>query len=618
MSDALLPYYDQELRAIRRLAGSFAEAHPGVAEHLRLAPDGVGDDPHVQRLLEGIAFLAARVHHRLDDEFPELTDALLGLLYPHYLAPVPSCMVAQLACQRDLVTGTRLPPGIAIQTEPVQGEVLEYRTSSPVTLWPISVEDVRLSGQPIVAPPNPLAAGAVSVLRISLKCMASEVTFSQLGVDQLRFFLRDPTSQALSLYELLCGHAISVGYADNASDATPVIVAPSAIRPGGFDPDEALLPWSARSFSGFRLMTEYFAFPDKFLFVDFTGIDRKTLLSCGNRLEIFVYIDRSISELERLIGPQSLALGCVPLVNLFEQRCEPVRITHTETEYRVVPDARRPGATEVWGLQNVHETQPDGSKHAWHPFYRLTESPTRGDVLATGGFYHVARRDASPGVPGSEVFLAPHDPNFEPSNTADTVLSVDALCLNRDLPTGLPFSGGHPLLRLVEGMAAVSSISAITAATPTLRPPLRDQKFWRLISHLSLGHLSITGGQDGASVLKEVLRLYDLKDTSDSRAAVNAITSVSSKPGVARAPSASLGGKDRRIPSTFCRGLDITLEIEPRVWQSSGLFLLASILERFFALNASINSFTRTEVLLRGRPERVAAWPARSGTRNLG
>ncbi len=619
MSDALLPYYDRELNAIKRLAGEFAEAHPKIAGRLRVSADGV-DDPHVLRLLEGVAFLAARVQHRLDDEFPELTDALLSLLYPHYLAPVPSCMVAQLGCQPDLQTATHLPAGLAFDTEPVRGETLRYRSTAPVTLWPVNVEAVRLSGKPLAAPANPEAAGAAAVLRITLTCMVPEVTFTQLGIERLRFFLRGPANQTLPLYELLGAHVVSVAYADTAVDPAPVIVPRHVIEPGGFGPDEALLPWSARGFSGFRLMTEYFAFPEKFLFVDFCQIDRKTLASSGNRLEIFVYFDRPAPELERMIGQQTLALGCTPLVNLFPQRCEPIPLDHTTTEYRIEPDARRPRAMEVWGVDKVRETLADGTQRPWYPFHRLTEFASEAGT--PGGFYQVTRRDAAPGVPGGEVFLAPHDPDFDPEQPADTVLSVDALCLNRDLPTDLPFGGGHPYLRLVEGVAAVSAINAVTAATTTLRPPLRDRKFWRLISHLSLGHLSITGGTDGGTVLKEVLRLYDFRDTAETRTAIDALTGIVTEPGVARAPDPepppSGQRSHRRTPPVFCRGLDISLEMDPRVWNGGGLYLLASVLERFFALNATINSFTRTKVVLRGRSGTVASWPARSGTRQLG
>src|SRR6516162_7433711 len=169
MSDALLPYYNRELDAIRRLAREFADAHPKIAGRLRLSADAT-DDPHVARLLEGVAFLAARVHHRLDDEFPELTDALLGVLYPHYLAPVPSSAIVQFGCQPDLAVPFRVPAGLPLDSEPVRGESCRFRTSYPVTLWPVDIESVRLSGLPLAAPANPLATGAVSVLRIVLKC----------------------------------------------------------------------------------------------------------------------------------------------------------------------------------------------------------------------------------------------------------------------------------------------------------------------------------------------------------------------------------------------------------------------------------------------------------------
>jgi len=605
MSDALLPYYERELDAIKRLAAEFADTHPKIAGRLRLSADAV-DDPHVARLLDGVAFLAARVHHRLDDEFPELTDALLGLLYPHYLAPVPSCMIAQFDCQPDLINPARLPAGVAVETESVHGEELRYRTTAPVTLWPVEVENVRLSGLPIVAPANPSAAGASGVLRITLKCASPEVTFTQLGIERLRFFLRGPTNQALALYELLGAHAVSVAYAENAVDPAPVIVPPAVIEPVGFSPEEALLPWSARGFSGFRLLTEYFAFPEKFLFFDITRLDAKTLVSAGNRLDIFVYLDRALPELERTIGPSSLALGCTPLVNLFPQRCEPLTLSHQDTEYRVVPDARRPRAAEIWSVERVRETLPDGSFRPWRPFHRLAEGDP--DAGVPGGFYHVARRAAAPGVPGTEVFVAPHDPAFDPDKPAEAVLSIDALCVNRDLPTDLPFGGGHPRLRLVEGAAAVAALNAVTAATTTLRPPLREAGFWRLVSHLSLGHLSVTGGPEGAAALKEVLRLYDLRDTAETRAAIDSLAGIRAAPGTARAPGRAGG---------FCRGLDVTLEFDPRSWQAGGLYLLAAVLEHFLALHGTVNSFTRTRVTLRGRSGTAAAWPARSGTRVL-
>ena len=604
MSDALLPYYDRELNAIRRLAAEFADAHPKIAGRLRLAADAV-DDPHVARLLDGAAFLAARVHHRLDDEFPELTDALLGVLYPHYLSPVPSCSVVQFQSQPDLMTPFEVASGLAIDSEPVRGETCRFRTAYPTTLWPVEIESVRLSGLPLAAPANPLAIGAVAVLRIVLRCANPEANFAQLGLDRLRFFLRAPPNISLPLYELLCGHTLSVAYADGPTDANPVVLPASAVVPVGFAPEEALLPWPARSFSGFRLLTEYFAFPEKFMFIDFTGMDGKTLASGGNRMEVFVYLDRALPELERVVAAESLALGCTPVVNLFQQRCEPVPLSHTATEYRVVPDVRRPGAMEVWSVERVRETQPDGGFRPWRPFYRLTHGDS--DPGVAGGFYHVVRRDSPAPLRGSEAFIAPDDPHFDPDAPGDAVLSVDALCTNRDLPSELPFGGGHPRMRLVEGVAAIGRITCLTAPSHALRPALRERGFWRLVSHLSLGHLSVVGGKEGAAALKEVLRLYDLRDSAETRAAIEALLAVGSRPGTARVPGARVGA--------FCRGLDVSLEFEARAWQVGGLFLLASVLDRFLALHATVNAFVRTRATLRGRPGAAASWPARAGMR---
>jgi type VI secretion system protein ImpG len=606
MSDALLPYYDRELNAIRRLATQFAAAHPKIAGRLRISPDSV-DDPHVARLLDGAAFLAARVHHRLDDEFPELTDALLGVLYPHYLAPVPSCTVVQFQSQPDLMAAYEVAPGLAIDSEPVRGEACRFRTAYPTTLWPVEIESVRLSGLPLAAPANPLASGALSVLRIVLRCSNPEASFAQLGPERLRFFLRAAPNISLPLYELLCGHTLSVAYADGPTDPNPVIVGADSVVPVGFAPEEALLPWPARSFSGFRLLTEYFAFPEKFMFVDLTRMDGKALASGGNRMEVFVYLDRALPELERVVSADSLALGCTPVVNLFTQRCEPIPLSHTATEYRIVPDVRRPGAMEVWSVARVRETRPDGSFRPWRPFYRLTHGDP--DPGAPGGFYHVVRRDAAPPLRGSEAFLAPDDPHFDPDAAGDAVLSIDALCTNRDLPSELQFGGGRPQMRMAEGIAAITRITCLTPPSHSMRLPLRERGFWRLVSHLSLGHLSVAGGAEGATALKEVLRLYDLRDSAETRAAIDALLSVASRPGTARVPGARTGA--------FCRGLDVTLEFEPRAWQVGGLYLLASVLDRFLALHATVNAFVRTNAVLRGRPGTAAAWPARAGMRAL-
>jgi type VI secretion system protein ImpG len=482
-------------------------------------------------------------------------------------------------------------------------------------VWPVDIESVRLSGLPLAAPANARAEKARAVLRVVLRCASAEGSFAELGLSSLRFFLRGGANIALPLYELLCAHTMSVALADGPADPAPVIIDAGCVAACGFAPDDALLPWPARSFSGFRLLTEFFAFPEKFRFIELSGLQAKVMLGTGNRMEIFFYLDRAVPELERAVSADSLALGCVPVVNLFPHECEPVKLDHLQTEYRVEPAERRPGALEVWSIERVRETTGDGTFRAWAPFYRMSHGAAADEAPA--GFFNLVRR-ASATLPGTDAFLAPFDPDFDANTPADSVLSVSALCLNRDLPASLPFGGGHPHMSPKEGMASIAAVTCITAPTPTLRPPLRARGFWPLVSQLSLGHLSVVGGAAGAEALREVLRLHDLRDSEETRAAIGALVSVTARPGTARLPAPP--GVARLPPAqagAFCRGLDITLAWDSAAWHQAGLFLLASVLERFLALHATVNSFTRVACTLRGHSDRAASFPPRAGMRTL-
>ena len=606
MSDTILPHYNRELDALRRLAAEFAEAHPKIAGRLRLSKDAI-DDPHVARLLEGVAFLGARVQHRLDDEFPELTDALLTTLYPHYLAPVPSVAIVRFGVDPAASGPVQLERGLEIETEPVGREPCRFRTTAPLTLWPLVIDTVRLSSTPLPAPANPAARQAAACLRIGLHCADPQADLAALGLDRLRLFLRGETGPRL--LELLGAHAISVALADGPADPSPVILPPASIEQAGFAPDEALFPWNARAFSGFRLLTEYFAAREKFLFVDLTRLDARTMVAGGNRIDVFIYLDRSFPDLERTLDTDSIALGCTPIVNLFRQRCEPVALDGTDIEYRIAPDARRPHALEIWSVDRVRETRPGGGFRPWAPFHRLAADTGETDSTPPAGFYATARRSSGSRMRGTELFLLPHAPDFDPEREGDGVLAIDATCCNRDLPAALPFGGGRPVLRLVEGAAQVTGLTCMTAPTPTLRLPLREGGLWRLVSHLSLGHLSVVGGETAGLALREVLRLYDTRDSAETRAAIGALLAVRSEPGTARVPGARAGG--------FCRGLDVSLEFDEAAWNGGGLYVLSGVIERFLALHATVNSFVRTEVTLRGRSGAAARFPARAGSRVL-
>lgn len=607
MSESLLPYYNRELGAIRRLAGEFADAYPKVAARLRVTPEAV-DDPYVERLLEGVAFIAARVQQRLDDELPEFSETLLEMLSPHLLAPVPSMTTLRLGAGPDAQGPARIPRGLLLETEPVRGEPVRFSTCHDVTVWPVAIDTFKLGGQPIAAPANPRVQGAAACLRIGLRTTAPGLPFSKLGLDRLRLHLRGVGAQAALLHELLCTSTLGIALADSPADPRPTLLDAECLQPAGFAPEESALPWPNRSFAGYRMLTEWFAFPEKFLYLDITGLEARTLVQESDRLDIYIYLGRAMPELERVLGPENVALGCTPAVNLFPHRCEPIALDGTQSEWMVVPDARRPGSLEVYAIEQVRESRPDGLRRAVLPFYRLGRAETGEETAADANFV-AFRRGATPPVTGTQTWIELRDAAFDPTRPAEGVLTIEALCCNRDLPAMLPFGAGQPRLKVSQGGAPVAAIDCLSPPTQTLRPGLNDRGAWRLISHLALNHLSVTGGEQGAAALREILRLHDLRDSAESRAAIGALVAVDTKPGVARLPGGRAGA--------FARGLDVTLTFDPQTWAAAGLYPLAQVLERFLALQVSVNAFSRTMVALRGRPGLVARFAPRSGTRTL-
>lgn len=609
MSDSLLPFYNRELEALRHLAGQFAQRHSQVARRLRLAADGTTDDPHVERLLEGVAFLAGRVQQRLEDELPELTDTLLELLSPHLLAPVPSMATVRLSPKRDARGPATVARGTPLETEAVRGETLRYMTCHELTLWPVEIEAVRLMGQPLAAPVHPRAPGAAACLRITLRSTTEDLTFAEMGLDRLRLHLRGSSQVAGGLHELLCAATLGVALADDPSDARPTLLGPQAISAAGFEREEAALPWPRRAFDGHRLLTEYFALPEKFFYVDLHGLEARTLLQQSGRLDIFIYLSRAAPEIERLVTNATLALHCTPIVNLFPHRCEPIAMDGTRSDWLVLPDVRRPAALELYSITSVRESRPDGARRAVLPFQRLAQE---GEPEADAApMQWVATRHESPApLTGTETRLQLFDPAFQPDAPADGVLSIEGLCLNRDMPTLLPFGGGQPQLRITNPTApAEMPAECLTAPTPTLRPLLRQRGAWHLVSHLALNHLSVTGGANAAVALREILNLHDLRESPESRAAIAALVSVTASAGIARIPG--------HRPGILARGLDVDLTFDPQAWTTGGLHTLAAIIERFLALQVSVNGFVRTRAILRGQTAPVARWAPRSGTRVL-
>lgn len=611
MTDDLLVHYNRELLAIRRAAAEFASEHPRIAGRLRLSADAA-EDPHVGRLIESFAYLTARVRQKLDDDFPELVNGLLGILYPHYQRPVPSMSIVQIDASKELQSRHRIPAHTLLDSEPVNGEACRFRTAYPVDLEPVVVEQATLSTRPFPAPSVPAAAGAASCLRLTLKPAAPDRDFSSVVPRTLRFFLRGQPTLSYPLHELLLNDTVAVAFARSASDPTPVIASADILRPVGFGIDEGLLEYPQNAHLGYRLLTEYFVFPEKFLFVDLAFPDAVRQITDTERLEVFIYFKRSVPTIERAVDREAFALGCTPIVNLFPQLAEPIRADHRTSEYRVVPDSRRQDALEVYSIERVLFAGTDGERaREALPFYSLQHADaSQGRTEDRSGevWWTTQHRPSDTGEGGTETYLSLVDPDFEPSELADDVLSVDLLCLNRDLPERLPFGGGHPTLGTVQPSPAIVGVRCLTPPTSTLRTLLGQGGRWRLISHLTLNHLSLVEEKD-ASAIREILTLYDFKDSAETRALIDGVVSLQARTGSARVRG------NHQI--AFCRGIDVEMMFDDTHFSGSSVFLLASIIERFLGLYASVNAFSRLTARIKGRSGIVKTWPARAGDRIL-
>jgi len=608
MRDELLGYYERELSFLRQMGAEFAQKYPKIAARLQLEPDRC-EDPHVERMIEAVAFLASRVSLKIDDEFPELTESLLSVLYPHFLAPFPSASVVQFVLDAEHAgarMGQTIPRGAMMRSDTVEGSPCRFRTCYPVTIWPLEVTGTRFElPAPGAAPP-----AARSVLKLELKTM-SGLPLSELKekvpdgearpIDRLRFYLQGESKLQHALYELLANNVVQVAVGAGAPGSPPTVLPVHALRPVGFERDEGMLPYSDRSFLGYRLLEEYLAFPEKFFFFEVTGLSRAIQAGTGFSLELILTLDREF-PLERIVSAQTFRLHATPIVNLFAQTAEPIRVTQLQSEYRVIPDLGRASATEVYSVDAVTSLRSDQEQTtAYRPFYSIRHA-TESDPTET--FWHASRRRSHRKEDeGTEVYLTLVDLGFNPSVPRVETLSVQTTCTNRDLPGKLPF--GNPAGDFeLEGAGVFSGIRSLRKPTPTVRAPLRRGVQWRLISHLSLNYLSLVEGAQGPEALQEILRLYDFTDSSVTRQQIAGITGVKTRR-VLRPVGAGQAG--------FVRGLEVSLEFDEQQFAGSGVYLLACVLERFLGLYASINSFSQLVVTSRQREGVLKRWPPRAG-----
>jgi type VI secretion system protein ImpG len=614
MRDDLLFYYDRELTYLRRLGAEFAQRYPKVAARLQLEP-GKCEDPHVERLLEGFAFLAARVHLKLDDDFPEISESFLEVLYPHYVRPIPSMTVVEFELdpeQGKQTAAQRIPRGSMLYSRPVNGMPCKFRTSYDVTLWPFKVAAAQWTS-PDRLRPAVRAPDAVGALRIELRCLP-DVRFDALQLDALQFHVAGGGSAADTLYELLCNNAVRILARDltPGSRKPPVEIPASALRPMGFEEHEALLPYPRRSFAGYRLLQEYFTFPTKFMFVEIGGLEAVSAAGFGDAIELLVLVgpwernDRK-QLLELGVSAETVRLACTPAVNLFPVTSEPILLTQRRLEYPVVADARRRLEVEVYAVDEMTGTTPGSSTvRTFEPFYSYRHSTGKGGAQA---YWHAKRRIASWRTDQStEVFVSFADMWGEQAAPEVEVATARLTCFNGDLPSRLPFGlGSGTDFELDGGGGGLKRISCVVKPTPAIQPPLGKPLLWRLISQLSLNYLSLI--DEGPEALREILRLHNFGDSEAAERQIGGIAAVRSAPAFARVVS--------EHGLSFARGRRAEIDFDEEAFAGGGLFLFASVLERFLALYASLNSFSQLAARSTMRRGPLREWAPRAGWKTL-
>jgi len=623
MDERLLEHYNSELRHLREMAGEFAREFPKIAGRLALDKDGkeICPDPYVERLLEGFAYLAARIHLKLDAEFPRFSQALLETIYPHYLSPIPSMAVVRFepkATDAGLAPGVRIPRGTLLRSNLGKGDrtACTFQTAHAVRLLPLRIAEVRYFTRDVAELNLPAEIKAKAAIRLRLALTAA-VPFKEVAAAPLTVFLRGADELPAMIYEQILAHKTAlVVQSPTERGKTLALLPPENVRRVGFSDDESLLPPSPRGFEGYRLLREYFAFSQRFLFLGLEGFDAALQEVRGEQVDLIIPLDEADTRLENRVTSSSFELFCSPIINLFPKQLDRIDISDKFSEFHVVPDHNRALDFEVFEILSVTGYGAEtGQEQEFRPFYLARDSDAE-----TGAFYTINRvprmltaKEKQFGgrstYAGTEIYLSLVDAASAPYRTDLRQLGIRALCTNRHLPIQMATGVGATDFSM-EINAPVASVRCLS--NPTVpRPSWAEGRFsWRLISHLSLNYFSLIDSKngDGVAALREMLRLYADANDRQTLRQIEGLVKVQSRPIV------------RRISSTgsiaFARGLELTLTFDEIAFEGTGAFMLGAVLEQFFAKYVSLNSFTETVVRTQQRGE-IMRWQTQIGKRQI-
>lgn len=616
MDPRLIDFYNVELDYLKGQARLFAEEHEAAAKRLGL---NAGDtDPYVERLLEGVAFLASRVQLKLHDQFPEFTHHLLQAVQPHYLAPTPSICIAAFeptAGDQGLLEGHIVPRGTQLTSEPPKGlrTPVIFQTAHEVTLWPLTIKHAEYVGSRAGAAPHAararVRANAALTLRIE---PTGGLDLRQIQADSLDIYLQGSEAVPNELYRQIIGDAVAVvaRALDSEDGHALVLPLPSQI---GFEADEGLLPDDGRTLAAYRLLSEYFACPERFRFFRLRGLQDALKLS-GKAIEITILFNRSSDILVQAVSDRNFNLFATPAINLFEKQLNRVPYNPHNHELHVVPDKDGPLDFEVYRLLEVKAFDRDNR-----------DPRTVAPLFAFGAllydyrqalFYTTAIRPRRTSVKerrlrkradylGTEVFISLTSPGNPAGLESIHDLAVRALVTNRELPEMLQFGGEKHLS--APGIPA-RSIKVVRSPTRPLPPLGLGEAAWRIIGHLTPNYTTLLPEEGGdGELLRNHLALYGRPEDPVMRSHIDGILRVKGNAVTRRVPG--LG----RL--AMARGMKVEIDLDDACFDQSRAFLFSAVVERFLSEFVMVNSFTETTFRSKLQGE-IAVWPPRIGRRN--
>ncbi|RJG45606.1 type VI secretion system baseplate subunit TssF [Mesorhizobium sp. DCY119] len=623
MDRVFLEYYEEELTHIRALATEFADMHPAVARNLSL--DTVPcPDPYVERLLDGVAFLAARTRLKVDAERARFSRSVLEVLYPDLVASTPATAIVVLKPGQQVQTmlaghvvkrGTRLVSGL----QPGLSTRCTYTTAQDVTLWPLAItsigyiQDRSALAAAGIAPVN--GVGGEAALRLTF-ARTGKGKLNELALDRLDLYFSERTKAPL-LFDTLFGSCVGVAARPEGRDHRPSPL--PALEMIGIRDDEALMPRTRPTFEGYRLLREYFVMPERFHFARIDGLQR-VVRQCEAGLEVIFLLRRPVPELADLT-PGDFELFATPIINLFERECNVIELDKRRTRQVLHADRTRPRDFEIYRPIRVEDADVEGPDADIPALFSLGQNRGSGWVYSTERRPRRATEDerrqgqTRTSYAGDDVFLAISRPaGTEPGRPLKRV-DIAALCTNRDLPIlddtpTLTLESGDP----VEAVKLLGSMRPPRAAIPATLPAgaagesRADDLAWRLVAQLSLNFLSLAEEGRGAEPLHALLDLYADRGDPGLARHVRSITRVETRPVVERLP---IDG-----PMCFGRGTEVTLHIDQSVLAGQSALLLSALLSQLFARHAAINAFVRTRTRLTRKQEDVP-WPMTPGSRCL-